>query len=77
VPRSNSSAAAALYFWYSSSRRTSSARGSSSSSPGRPSSSCPEGTDGKSIFDLMCASVAAITRYSLATSIVSVRMIFR
>ncbi len=76
VPRSARSAAAALYFWYSSSRRTSSARGSSSSSPGSPSS-CPSGTLGSSIFDLMWASVAAITRYSLATSIVSVRITLR
>ena len=33
--------------------------------------SCPAGTDGRSIFDLMCVSVAAITRYSLATSMES------
>ena len=76
VPRSASSAAAALYFWYSRRRRTSSARGSSSSSCGMPSS-WPVGATGRSIFDLMCTSVAAITRYSLAISIDSTCMSLR
>ncbi len=71
VSRAPRSSAAALYFWYSSRRRTSSARGSSSSSS--PASSDPsEGASGSKLFDLMRASVAAITRYSLATSMVSV-----
>src|SRR3984885_6471880 len=56
------SAAARLKRSYSCSRRTSSARGSSS-----PLSPCPGGR-GNSMRDLISASVAAITRYSPASS---------
>ena len=67
TPRAARSAPACLYFWYSRRRRISASRGSSSSSASA-SSSWPGGGAGRSIFDLMCASVAAITRYSLARS---------
>jgi hypothetical protein len=40
----------------------------SMSSMSSVSSSCPGGGAGSSILDLMCASVAAMTRYSEATS---------
>src|SRR5262245_53806524 len=62
--RSCSSPAAALNFWCSRSRRTSASRGSSSS----PSTPAAVSGRGRSIFDLMCISVAAITRNSPATS---------
>ncbi len=77
IPRANTSrprmsrppscSAASLYFWYSSRRRMSSARGSSSSTSSA-SSSAWFGSGGSSIRDLMWVSVAAITRYSAATS---------
>jgi hypothetical protein len=72
MSRPPSSSPAALYFWYSSSRRTSSARGST------PASSTPAGSSatsvrGRSSFDFMRTSCAAIARNSPATSMSSSR----
>src|SRR5262249_33005997 len=64
--RASREAAADLYFWYSSRRRMSSWRGSASSSGS--SSSGPTSGVGRSSRDLRWASVAAMSRYSPATS---------